>query len=209
MNVVLTCLFTGSPDPQRGLRLPADVKMVAPLLESLSNCEAVVFHDELDTDDPRFYREELRLNVYFQRWACAIDWLCQNPDAEWVWCVDGTDVVMLHEPWAEMKSDTLYAGSEPQTVGFYWLADNHPSVREWAYEHRDEVLLNAGLVGGDRATMLKFLLAMMIDRAPDDLTDMGVFNKVARSFAVITGEGVHTRFRAYDHDHQFAWWAHK
>lgn len=210
--VVLTSLLCASVDPQRGERWPAVGTVLDPLLASLGGSCGVVLHDcELDpppTVPAHLARVAPGGNPYHHRWALYDEWLSDAGPVGWVWCVDGTDVEMLHAPWSAMVPGVLYCGSEPSTgVSGGWLADNHPS----AVGAVEGPLLNAGIIGGDVATVRAFVsdLVTELARCPDDLTDMAAFNRVAARFEVVTGERVHTSFRAYEHDHPTAWWRHK
>lgn len=219
MNLVLTCLLTTLPDPQRGVRFPADASMLDGLLKSVVDSPVAVIHDELDEPDRdtvTFHRITPDVQVYFQRWLAYADHLARS-DAERVWCVDGTDVEMLRPPWDDMQPGVLYLGSEPGPVANRWLYELHPSARRFVADHQQHTLMNAGLVGGDRATVADFLddLASRFDVALEagDQTDMGVFNMTAwsRRWAArtVTGEIVHTQFRANEQTNRFAWWRHK
>lgn len=213
MNVVLTCLLTSTPDPQRGVKWPADPAMAGDMLGSLRGCNVVVFADE--AEDDRFTRVEPGGNPYTYRWQLARDWLINNPDAGYVWLVDATDVEMLREPWDEMYPGVLYVGSEPHPVNNGWMTYHHPASHRFIFEHANHRLLNSGIAGGDRATMLDFttrLCVRLSEVETIDDYDMGAYNEVAwTQFAgqMVTGERVHTIFRLDDRTNGFAWWKHK
>lgn len=219
MNVVITTLFTRTDDPQRpGFRFPADTAQLDTLLASLHDCDPIVLHDEpLDSrDGVTFEKVETGGNPYFQRWLSIREWLQAHPEVRRIWCVDGTDVEMLHYPFHHQRDGILYVGSEPATVGLEWLARTSPSVATFCKHHRDHRLLNAGLCGGDRDTILAFLSDLIatfhLAAMAEDMTDMGVFNLTAwtrYSARLVTGEQVHTVFRAEDRTNPFAWWRHK
>ncbi len=222
-NIVLTCLFTAHGDPQRpDTPLPADPAVLDPLLESLTGCTAVVLHDQLDApqrDGVIFERVKTECdNPYFARWPAYSDWLDRNRWPRAVFCVDGTDVEMLHEPWHAMAPDVLYLGSEPATLSHPWFIHCHPTGRRLAATHPDTPLLNPGLVGGytDRVAVFLDGLVERIQAAVNagDLTDMAAVNveaHIAERYGSrhATGEPVHTEFRANDRTHPTAWWRHK
>lgn len=214
-NTVLTMLLTSSVDPQRGVRWPADPSPLDALLGSLKNCQPVVFVDELDPPDDRFVTVAPGGNPYTYRWRLVRDWLINHPEVEWVWAVDGSDVEMLREPWGEMYPGVLYVGSEPHPVHNQWMTFHHPASHQFIFEHAYHRLLNSGIAGGDRATLLDFatrLCVQLSEVETIDAYDMGAFNQVGwTEFAgqMVTGERVHTVFRLEDRTNRFAWWRHK
>ena len=210
---VLTTLLCATEDPQRGKRWPPVGTVLDQLLASLGGVPAVVLHDR-ELDPPPTLPAHLERvapggNPYHYRWSLYDEWLADAGPVGWVWCVDGTDVEMLHAPWSSMVPGVLYCGSEPITsVSAGWLADGHPSH---GATREDRPLLNAGILGGDVVTVRAFVSTLVAELAAcgDDLTDMAAFNRVAAGFEVVTGERVHTSFRGYEHDHPTAWWRHK
>lgn len=219
MNVVITTFTNSVPDPQRGYAWAPNVQLLAALHESLCGDPLVVLTDCLDggldnTDFVRIRPGRGRANPYFLRWIAIADYLREHDDIHRVWCVDGTDVVMLHEPWDDMVDGVIYLGSEePQmTVGIPWMAARHRSLEQWCNDNADLHLLNAGLLGGDRVTVLDFVTDLCDHWPNRDLTDMAAFNYVAYSDKWrgrwVTGDVVHTEYRSYSrNDH--SWWAHK
>jgi glycosyltransferase involved in cell wall biosynthesis len=227
-NVVITTLLTGRPDPQRGTRLRADSGLLNELRKSIRGARLVVCHDELtdfDTDDTEFVRSANTINVYFQRHIAAWQYLRSHPEVEWVWCVDGTDVKMLHEPWPHMQPGILYLGSEPAVVDIPWMRDNHPAktVQDFIAEHPTKQLLNAGLIGGDRDTVMAFLHDLItlhadnaeaVARGTDKVLgigDMGALNYVAWTHyadRLAWGSMVNTIFKTHQAN-DFSWWQHK
>jgi hypothetical protein len=215
VNAVLTSLLTSTPDPQRGVKWPADPAPLGALLGSLTNCDPVVFVDELEPPDRRFVIVPPGGNPYTYRWRLVRDWLVDNPDAGFVWAVDGSDVEMLREPWGEMCPGVLYVGSEPHPVHNQWMLHFHPASHDFIANHSNHRLLNSGIAGGDRDTLLDFttrLCRRLDEVAGVDAYDMGAFNEVGwTEFAarMVTGERVHTIFRLDDRTNRFAWWKHK
>jgi hypothetical protein len=215
VNAVLTSLLTSTPDPQRGVKWPADPAPLGALLGSLTNCDPVVFVDELEPPDRRFVIVPPGGNPYTYRWHLVRDWLVDNPDAGFVWAVDGSDVEMLREPWGEMCPGVLYVGSEPHPVRNQWMIHFHPASHNFIAAHSNHRLLNSGIAGGDRDTLLDFttrLCRRLDEVAGVDAYDMGAFNEVGwTEFAarMVTGERVHTIFRLDDRTNRFAWWKHK
>jgi len=212
VNQVVTTLLCATEDPQRRSNWPPIGTVLDPLIASVQDADTVVLHDTpLDPPPTRPAHLELVAaggNPYHHRWTVIAAWLADTHPAGWVWCVDGSDVEMLHAPWPHMEPGVIYAGSEPCTWSNPWLVGCHPSIRPDA---GDQPLLNAGILGGDAATVAGFVASLVDDLAgcPDDRTDMAAFNRTAVGFEVVTGERVHTEFRANEHDHRTAWWRHK
>ena len=207
--IVLTALLTASPDPQRRKRWVCDPRIVDTLARSVvaRGHELIVVHDEPPVTRPRI-GEWVRVvaqhpNPYFARWFAYRDTITSAIDGEQVWCVDGSDVELLHDP-APVE---LACGAEPSTVGTEpWMAQHHPTTALLDPSCR---LLNAGILGGP-ALRVRSLAADIADAAnTTDLTDMAVFNLVLADHMPLFDEPVHTVYKAFEHDHPAAWWRHK
>ena len=222
-ELVATTLLTTAPDPQRGVQWEPDGKQVAELARSLAQDNrtlTVLYDDEpYNTDDPAletvlWMQAEPGGNPYQWRWFVYLNYLARlDIVPEFVWLVDATDVVRLRTP--QPAHHALYVGSEPHTLASEWLRDNHGNHRTRHFlDNCDPTapLYNPGIVGGDYFTVLAFLgdMASCYPR-PGDLTDMGMFNDIIHTHwhdKIITGERVHTTFKAYA-DNGYAWWQHK
>lgn len=232
-NVVLTCFFTGAVDYQRNRQWDADASMLDPLINSLKahNVEYVILNDCFE-DKPGFQRIQTglenspKLSPYWQRWIAYYRWLLDNPDVDQVWCVDGTDVEMLRNPFPHMEPGVIYTGDEQgQITRCRWMTNTHPHnyLRELYSRHSKDTLLNAGLLGGSRVGVMMFLrwMLMVLQRNRGDAmkgkdrwidgSDMGGFNFVARMLMgrhIKHGPQVNTVFKKYA-DNGVAWWKHK
>lgn len=211
-DVVITCLLNSTPDPQRGTTLPASVDVLGDLVRSIGGRrKLVVLTDCLeagDTGSVEFVRVDPDpTNVYFLRWRHIAEYIEDHPELERVWCVDGTDVEMLCDPFDEMVDGAFYIGSEDSTVGVPWMRTTNPSVGTWIEENADKRLLNPGLVGGDAETVMAFAYRLSTDRP--DLTDMGIANVLAYEApnGFVTGDW-HTPYKSYTYN-DTAWWKHK
>lgn len=228
-DVVITTLFTKLEDPQRGVRMKPSTDVLGALRKSLGRRDLVVLHDELE--DPRlphteFVRTSTKINPYFQRHLSIYQYLRDHPEIGRVWCVDATDVEMLRDPFPEMEPGRLYVGSEPSTLRNDWMLKNHPDskIQEFFKSHPNYQLLNAGLIGGDRETVMKFLHGIVKEYFDDHIDwimgwehgragvgDMGFFNLVAYerfSDVISYGSHVNTVFKA-DERNGVSWWKHK
>lgn len=209
MPTVITSLLTSRVDPQRGVKWDPDLATIDAWQSSIRGAKAVVLADEASGPTVVHVPGE-DISPYRARWFRALEYLQAEKD-DWVWVTDGSDVVMLREPWGEMADGLLYVGSEPTTVGCSWMIDNHPSKvsQDWMKKHRHLPLLNAGLVGGSYETVLSFLELLCQElEVRDEESDMAAFNAAARQVTHHTGETVHTVFKAYQ-DNGIAWWMHK
>ena len=178
--------------------------------------DLVVLTDCLDGPDKgrvSFVRVPPGGNPYWYRWRVAADWLEAHPDVDRVWCVDGTDVQMLHDPFPRMADGVFYVGSEPSTFSGRagsWLRAHCPWIRQYLDEHPDFVVVNCGLVGGSRADVVDVVGAMAELEAVGGPFDMGAFQWLVHECRpeYVTGPVVHTVLRADDR-HGAAWWRHK
>ena len=228
-NVVITALLTSQNDPQRQRRMKASAEFVQGWVSSVRGADAVVLADELETA-PRGASivrvPTLSMSPYFARWLHTYQYLRANPDITNVWCTDGTDVEMLREPWAEMQPGKIYVGSEHKTYSDGWMKANHhgKAYSDFIEQHRDEPLLNAGLLGGSRTDVMEFAHLIIrqhylieshrfwkMETAPATLVDMGAFGMAAKSFGnrIVTGPLVHTIFKTDGFGKELAWWKHK
>ena len=217
-GAVLTWLLNGEPDPQRAHHWAADPGIIAALRDSVTahGRQLIVITDcleETDTDLVQYVRVPPGGNPYWVRWVHALEWLSRT-NVTWLWCVDGSDVEMLTDPFGRMAAGRLYCGSEPHLIGHPdkgdWLRRGaSPEVRQWLAEHPGLPILNMGTLGGDRPTMLE-ALGILAARAGESDWEIGAFQQIAHeTFAdrVVTGPAVHTEFGA--DERTLAWWKHK
>lgn len=229
-DAVVTPLLTGQPDHKYKRRWDASSNILTNLRKSVKGHRFVVLHDELTEDsapDMELAKVPTHgLNPYLQRWVSSYQWLREQENIGFVWFVDGSDVEMLRNPFPEMRLGCLYLGSEPSTVDKPWMLEKHPNpfLQEFMKEYGDRQLLNAGLVGGDRETVLKFIHSMVRviwdnrssvsrNRKNHDLGlgDMALLNYVAYTLfgdRIVTGSRVNTVFKAEERN-QWSWWKHK
>lgn len=228
-NVVITTLLTSQPDPQRGMKMTASSDLLQLWAKSISGAKAVVIADELTgpPDGAQLVKvPTVAMSPYFSRWLHIYQHLREHPEYGLVWCTDGTDVEMLREPWSEMEPGKIYVGSEHKTYDDQWMKANHhgKAYGDFIEQHRNEQLLNAGLLGGSREDVMEFAHCIIrqhylieshrfwkIETVPETKVDMGAFGMVAKSFGdkVVTGPKVHTIFKSEGIGKELAWWKHK
>ena len=207
---IIAVFLNSREDPQRGTRLEADAKAIAPLQNSLGKHTLTVLTDCL----PNGIKVESPETAYRQRWISYYQWLREQP-IRYAWLIDATDVIMLNDPFEHMKPGTLYVGWEPKTVGIQWMRDNGADIIEWIDGSQQRMLLNAGVVGGDKATLIELCRRMNMMWAwhqSDAMHEMPFFNHVVYqhfSNRLITGPQVTTVFKQNITSDPIAWWAHK
>jgi len=229
LDVVITTLLTSQPDPQRGSRMQPDPAALTTWAKSIRGADAVVLADQLTSapDGAQLVTvPHVSMNVYFRRWLHIWQHLRNHPEYRFVWCTDGTDVEMLCAPWEEMEAGKLYVGSEPKTHADAWAKQNHPEsiYQEFIEQHRNDVMLNAGLLGGTRAEVMAFAHGIIRlyyriesyrfwkkEQAGAAVGDMLAFGIVAKSFGdrIVTGPRIHTVFKSEGIGKEYAWWKHK
>jgi hypothetical protein len=217
-NVVMSCYLTTHADPQRGQRWKADSSIIMDWAKSIRGADIVLFEDQLDEsplDNLEFVKVAPNsMNVYFRRWLLAYEYLRNHKEIEWVFLTDATDVVMQVEPWEHLSNDRLYVGYETKTVNDPWLIKHHPDevIQTFIKVNPTATLLNAGVVGGDRKTVMDFCHSMIKEffKNPEQagVGDMGWFNIVARDFNLVYGPGITTVFMA-EETNNFSWFKHK
>jgi len=229
-NIVLTVLLTETVDPQRGIRMAVNPDMLATWAKSIKGARPVVLADNLNKPPEGAVLAKVpaaKESPYFLRWLHIYRWLRDNPQVQWIWTTDGTDVEMLREPWTDMEKGKLYVGSEPSVLSNEWMLKNHPAayLQDFMKANASLPLLNGGLVGGDRETVMQFVHDMNADwyalkrkrftgeeKAGSEIGDMATFNYVIRTRwndQIITGPQVHTVFKSNGIGHDCAWWRHK
>lgn len=227
-DIVITTLLTSQPDPQRGKKIDADARLLIDWAKSVKG-QGVVLADELvdvskGIDLVRV--NDIKMNVYFRRWFHIYQYLRDHPEFRFVWCTDGTDVVMLRSPFDEMEHDKVYVGSEAKTYHDVWMINHHPEkiYQDFINDHKNDIMLNAGLLGGTRENVMLFAHKILQiyykvesyrfwQKEGDQraVGDMVAFGMVAKSFGnkIVTGAKVHTVFKTEGFGKEYAWWQHK
>src|SRR5690625_6616774 len=70
---------------------------------------------------------------------------------------------MLRDPFPEMGRGVLYAGYEPNTLRDEWMVRHHPdsTLQKFMKANPNLPIVNAGVMGGDRATVMAFAQALV------------------------------------------------
>ncbi len=217
-NILLTCYLTQRPDPQRGMTWPADDDdTVRTWIESARRCglRGIIFHDGLSAEflerwsDDAITFERVEWNgagwsALEERMRIYRDWLRAH-DVDQVLTTDLSDVEFYRDPFPLMNDpNKLYIGSEQNQIGNTCIAD----WMKRAYglvSFPSRKILNAGLVGGQRAMLIGFLdrylveLERVFERTRPPF-DMAAFNRVIylERISFVTGAPLHTLFRKYE-----------
>jgi len=229
-DIILTSYLTSVSDPQRNENFKADKKALQPLINSVKSESLVILNDCFDNQENEnieYKRIDASLNPYFQRWVSYYRYLLANRDKlNFVFITDATDVEMLNAPFRRMQKGILYTGDEPNELGCEWMVKYHPhkSIQKFINENKDLVLLNAGLLGGDVETVIRFinrLLSLYFQSVSDNhfhkdkpdcgTTDMGAFNYIARTEfddIIVHGTMVNTVFKD-NKGNNVSWFKHK
>ena len=227
-NIILTCLFSSLDDPQRPNPMQADKGIVKDLINSMKGQKIVILTDGIDSSkdgNVEFIKVETFVkNIYFQRWISYYRYLLENRDSiDKLFITDGSDVVMLRNPFDSMKENVLYVGDEPNMTGCEWMVKNHPhkDLQKFIIGNTD-VLLNAGLCGGSVEIVMEFLNKFLsfyfrsvsdsyFYKSPGCGVDMGLFNYILRTHfndRLVHGTQVNTVFKD-EKANDVAWFKHK
>lgn len=213
-DVVIACFFANVLDPQRDTTWKPDLKAIDKLKQSVEaqGLEFVLIHNCFDLPN----RVSIATTPYFERWLKEWQYLRDRRDINNVFVVDATDVDLVNNPFAHIEPNKLYVGDEPGlTLNCQWMLTRHlePSVNRYLRENGALPLLNCGVVGGSRQMVMDLCREMYLYHinAPQDLTEMGIFNKLLYSKygdLVEYGRHVTSRFKKYEKTTD-AWFRHK
>ncbi len=210
-NIILTNYLCDLKDPQNNEEWTKDnqERILKPLLDSAKkqDCEVVVLEETGDDDNP-----------YFQRWINIEKYLEKNTDIEKVFCVDASDILVLKNPFETLINGIVYIGTQNDEVGTLWLIYNHNSYPEVDFInlYRDYKLLNAGILGGYRETVLEYIkeinkIRRETKEAKRSLTDMAIFNLVGWTkfkSRIVIGKNINTDFGQFEVN-DVSWFKHK
>jgi hypothetical protein len=231
-NIVLCSYLNYKEDPQRKIVWNDDYQKLIPLIESVikNNVEIYVFHNCFDNPPKINFCNWIKIetnNDYVPtvaRWFIYkefLDNLQNKPNA--IFMVDSTDVIMLHDPFSNLKHGVLYIGDEKNTkVKNNWMRfkEKHfippNDYRKTIETHAKKNLINAGLVGGKYEIAMQFLIEHCKNhenhsKNVEISTCMPIFNyTVWKNFVTnhVAGFPVNTIFKKNESNSK-AWWKHK
>lgn len=213
-DVVIACYFANVFDVQRDTTWKPDLSAIEKLKQSVEahGIEFVLLHNCFDLPN----RVTISTTPYFERWLKEWQYLRDRRDINNVFVVDATDVDMVNNPFAHLERGKLYVGDEPgNTLNNHWMLTRHlePSVNSFLRDHGNLPLLNCGVVGGSRKIVMDLCREMYLYHfnKPQDLTEMGIFNKLLYSrydMIIESGRHVTSLFKKYEVQTD-AWFRHK
>lgn len=229
---LMTCYFNGSKDPQRNEYWSQHSKGLSELILSCQRTATplIVFHDCLDEARDSKYFTYIRVaknpkrSPLSYRWLIYKDYLEKNHHSRF-FCVDATDVRILHNPLRYMDESKVYVGDE---IGNTWKntwveRHNEPHIKIKDYrqvkeKNLNKVLLNAGIIGGKFENifpMIEFVANHIIHEEKEDPsihTDMAIVNYFVRKHyddILVSGEPLNTKFKQFEYNSRKAWIQHK
>lgn len=219
--IILTSYFTGIEDPQSGIKRIADKNIMNVLIDSLDGLNLIVLNDCFDDDERvnvRYQKvRDCDINPYIYRYYVYRDWLLSNTEIESVFMVDAGDVEILKNPFYFIETGILYVGDEESSIRNKWLQKNHvhPVFNLMYRNMSHRPLLNAGIIGGHRDIIIKFLnsICSLFEKYNNSLgqTDMAAFNYICyHLFSKVLSHGPHvnTPFKQYSYN-DISWFRHK
>jgi hypothetical protein len=207
-DIVLTSYFTSAPDFQRkDSYWQPEFEKINALKNSVSafDLEFVLLHDCF-AGKPN--RVECTFDPYWNRFLRAYEYLRENEDVRRVFMVDATDVTMLNNPFTDDRMDPrkIYVGDEKAVLGCKWIRDRAwlDPFRLFVMNNRNMQLLNCGIIGGSRESVMMLLHEVLTVYADSKMrvNDMVAFNYVVRTkYAdrIAHGTGlVNNRFKSFE-----------
>ena len=208
-NIILTSYFVKHKDPQRNKTWQADQLGLEPLIESCKNHQLIILNDCFDMEDSehvKYVRVDTKINPYFQRWLSQYQYLRDHPEIDNVFCVDATDVKLLNNPFDNIVKNILYVGDEESKIGCLWMSKHFPKIIRLL--DQNETLLNCGVVGGDRQTVMSLCHDIpryyFDDPKHTGVMEMGIFNYLCYTkYNIEHGRHITTRFKHYEETNAF------
>lgn len=228
---ILTSYYTGVDDFQKGKKWVAEPDDIKDLILSINDydLDGCVINNTFEKciiDNIEYLALPCSISPYFQRWIHYYQYLRGSNDIDFAFCVDATDVQVINNPFLQIEEGIIYCGDEPQKIKeSKWMYDVHPSLllQEFFKKNGDKQILNAGVVGGDRKTLISFIhdiIKVYFKNREDfingaDLSvgqsDMGVFNYVCRekwNDKLEYGRKITNEFKSYKVNSK-SWFKHK
>jgi hypothetical protein len=234
-NVIMTTYFCNKKDPQRPQKAPCnDLLYIKPWYYSVKRLglNGVVFHDGMsdnfikkyETDKIKFVYVDSNSYVYSLndlRYFVYYDYILKNKNIKNVFMTDGNDVSIVKSPFN--KFNKLCVGNEPMKISkSNWMRKkikrfNHNNSKQFTYNNSSQIY-NAGILGGKRDEILKFLNNMIdvfenFDEAQKhENLNMIVFNYVVYNVFnqnVISGFPLNSDYKKYQNKRKDICFIHK
>ena len=234
-HLVLTSFFNTLVDPQRNTNWNSDIDRVMPLVNSVVNHnQSIRIHHDCFTNvtqtDNILWSKFAPIGEFspaVQRWFYYLEYLTTLKEKpEFVFMVDSTDVLMLSDPFTNMKPGTVYTGDEAKkTIHDKWMKEK---LKKLPKSFRDEYWslmstlpknnpqMNAGVFGADVNLAIEFLERLcnyhkQYSRNEKTSFDMPVYNyTLVKHYRdkFQQGKPINTVFKGNEYDYS-CWWKHK
>lgn len=230
-NIILTSYFTSKTDFQRRIKQKKNnFKYIDRWYASITSLkmDAIIFHDNLSDDFVRNYQNKYvkflkvklgDLSIYIDRFIVYNNFLKKNKYDN-IFMTDVSDVWFKKNPFKLINNrQKMYVGSELiKNIQSRWMARGFDVFYNGMPDCvKNKKILNAGIIGGKYAEVLKFLDLFIqnlkklgedekeIIRNGKDVTfDMVVLNKIIYSNYkmndIYTGNKLHSPYKKYFKD---------
>lgn len=243
MNYIVSSLFTTCIDPIRNTRwFPSSNIMDTwynsglNIIKQNSNLKLLVFYDQLelsfiqkyDTECITFIKVEDCNNYspHDYRWLIYNNFLINNiNEITNIFFTDISDVIIKQNPFLFVENDTLYVGDEYEYPWENWWSssridyylNNLDDFKEIYTKNKNSSFLNAGILGGNKNIVLKFLGLMeyfieITLNKPYETTDMILFNYILYKYFpynIKHGEPINSKFKLNETHRDDVWFIHK
>lgn len=236
-EVILTSYFATRKDPQRNLFVGKDnFAYIEPWYLSMKNAglHGIIFHDHLS---PEFVSKYTTPDIKFQKvdltkYKCTslcvlrffvykdyLQTLSATEKPRKLFMTDVSDVTVVQSPFKlVVNPDAIYVGDEPKTNGSSkWMEKDYKNAH-LPYEFmKNEMILNAGVVGGFYCPIM-LLLMLMCDHfatMPDSDAncDMATLNFCIRTNwskeNIICGSPLNSVYKNFENQRQDVFFIHK
>ena len=155
------------------------------------------------------------------RWLIAYEFLKLNKGIEYFFMTDISDVTLLKNPFDFVEKGKVYVGDETVKVFNEWIMSRVDLIgenecRENILALRDKPLLNCGIFGGHRDTIMPVMedICKKLEdyQVTEDTIDMVVMNEVLHSKysdIIVHGSPLNTDFWKWDFDNKECYFQHK
>lgn len=221
MDAIFTSYYSTKPDPQRKKMISDNnFAYIKEFYDSVNllKLNVRIFHDYLtsdfvekySTDHIQFVRVDLgkykKQSLNDLRFLVYLDHIRQNNQYRKIFMTDISDVVVNMDPFTFVNDESLYIGLDrPRTLSHYFFKQtvvNAYNSYDKFMKIKDEIMLNAGIIGGCIETTTQFLcdLEKEFEVTNDEANaNMAAVNYVARSgYIIITGFPLCSQFMKYE-----------
>lgn len=243
MNYIASSLFTTCIDPIRNTKWSPSTDIMdvwynsgVSLIQQNPNFKLLVFYDQLNPNFPQKYNPEYvtfikvedcnNYSPHDYRWLIYHNFISTNfIDIDNIFFTDISDVIIKQNPFLHIKNDILYIGDEYEYPWENWWSsprikyylDNLGNFNEIYEKYKYFSFLNAGILGGDKNIVLKFLdlmesyIGLTLDK-PYETTDMILFNYILYKYfsdKINHGEPINSKFKLNETNREDVWFIHK